>query len=234
MQSEDRFLFGIIIRQETKTGFLNLSDLQEAYVHARIKYGWADKKVQELLSYEDNRERIFYLLNKQGYINTSLNEFIEEIKKQGIAHYLKKICAYKTTGARHTKTVWCNPYIWVLIAMELNPMLYAEVVTWLTDKLIINRIEAGNFYKGLSNSISKFKDVDYVRMAKALNYIIFNMHEPGIRNTGTIQQLKDLEDLEKKMAFAIDMGYINSFEDFLKQLRKIYTMKYGNNQIQNQ
>jgi hypothetical protein len=43
MNSPDRELFGIKIRQETKTNFLNLSDLQEAYTRARIQNGWSDK-----------------------------------------------------------------------------------------------------------------------------------------------------------------------------------------------
>ena len=54
------------------------------------------------------------------------------------------------------RSTWCNPYLWVLVAMEMNPELYAKVVVWLTDKLIINRIEAGNFYKGFTDQIKQW------------------------------------------------------------------------------
>jgi len=226
MKSTDRTLFNVIIRQSTN-GFLNLSDLQEAYAHARIKHGWVDKNITMILNSGQNSERMFYLLEKKGYINVSFLSFMESIKDQGIAHYLKKIGAYKTTGARKTKTTWCDPYLWVLIAMELNPMLYAETVVWLTDRLIINRIEAGNFYKSLTSAISKFNNVDYVKMAKALNYIVFNNHYTGIRNNATEKELLELEELEKHVAFSIEVGFLHSFDQLILFLRKCYNKKWG-------
>ena len=226
LKSPDRELFGIQIRQDTKTGFLNLSDLQEVYSIARVKNGWSDKRIDHVLQTEQNRERIYYILESQNVINVGFKGFIDSSEKIGFTKTLKEYSVYKTTGARQTKTVWCDPYIWTLVAMELNPQLYAKVVVWLTDKLIINRIEAGNFYKDLTRSVSKFKDVDYVQLAKALNYIVFGRHENGIRNTATSQQLKDMESLESKMAFSIDMGYIKSFSSLLEELRKIYHDKH--------
>lgn len=229
LQSKDRHLFGVSVRQETKTGFLNISDLQEAYTRARIQNGWSDKKADDVLRTKENQERIYYVLKKQDLdITPHINGFIEECNKNGIAKTLKKIGAYKTTGARHTKTTWCNPYIWTLIALELNPMMYGEVVTWLTDKLILNRIEAGSFYLHLSKAISAFPDTDYQQIAKALNCIVFGRHETGIRNTGSESELKELRDLEAKLAWAIDMGFIKNQKQLLDEMRKIYNQKYPN------
>lgn len=229
MKSNDRLLFGTVIRQETKTGFLNLTDLQQCFEKIRIKKGWTNKNIQELISRRENVERIFYILEKQSSITLDISEFIEIVDNKGIATALKSFGEYRTTGARHTKTTWVNPYIWVLIALELSPEFYANAVTWLADKLILNRIEAGNLYKALSSSISKFNpDTNqYIQLAKALNYIVFNKHEAGIRNLATTKQLKEMEDLEKKMAFAIDMNYITSFDMLLNELRKIYHLKYS-------
>ena len=220
MHSSDRNLFEITIRQETKTGFLNLSDLQEAYTRARVLNGWSDKRVDDIMSSKANIERIYYILKERDLITTEFSAFIQNVENIGLIKYLKSTGFYKTTGARHTRTTWCDPYIWVLIAMELNPALYAKVVLWLGDKLIINRIEAGNFYKGLTHAISKFKDVDYVKLAKALNYKVFGKHETGIRNLATKEELKKLTELESKIAFAIDMGYIKSFNDCIEAVNK--------------
>ena len=226
---EDRNLFGVAIRQETKTGFLNLSDLQESYNRQALIHGWSEKYYRHLLFSETNMERIYYLSKEQGLIKVSFLTFMEMSKNETPAKLLKKIGLYKQTGARHTNTVWANPAIFVLLAMEMNPMFYAKVITWLTDKLIINRIEAGNFYKALSASISKWNPDgnQYIALAKALNYIVFNKHEPGIRNMASSSQLKELEDLEKKMAFAIDMGYIKTFDSLINELRKIYNKKHN-------
>jgi hypothetical protein len=219
----DRNLFGVTIRQETKTGFLNLSDLSEAYTQARVKNGWAEKNIDRIMN--DNIETIFYLLEKQGVIKLQMCSFIESVNNQGFAKYMKSIGAYRTTGARHTKTTWVNPYIFVMVAMDLNPLFKANVIGWLTDQLIINRIEAGNFCKALNASIQKFNPdgSNYITLAKALNYIVFNRHETGIRNTGTKEQLKKLANIEEKMAFAVDMGYITSFNMLIDELRKLWS-----------
>lgn len=222
---EDRSLFGVIIRQETKTGFLNLSDLIESYTVARIKNGWVEKNIDRIMN--DNIETIYYLLTKQEVIKLPMCSFIDNIEKQGFAKYMKSINAYKTTGARNTKTVWLNPYIFVMVAMDLNPLFKANVIGWLTDSLIINRIEAGNFCKSLNASLQKFNPNgnDYMTLSKALNHIVFGKHEAGIRNTGTKEQLKYLANIEEKMSFAIDMNYITSFDMLLNELRKIYHSK---------
>lgn len=220
MKSEkDRELFGVVIRQETKTGFMSLTDLQEAYTHARVLSGWKDHYVSDVMKTAQNWERIYYILYEQGFVKTSISVFMEEAKENGIVKTLKSCGVYKTTGRGENKTVMCNPYIWVLVAMELNPQLYAKVVTWLTDKLILNRIEAGNFYKSLSSSLTKIQNPDYKNIAISLNIAIFGRHETGIRNTGSKEQLEELTRLEDRISFAIERGYIKNNAEIIKAIR---------------
>lgn len=227
LNSPDRELFGVTIRQNTD-GFLNLSDLQKAYNLEASKSFWPVRRIESVLSATDNYPRMYYALYEGGFINSSILAFIEEIEKQGITKTLKSLGVYKTLGGRKNKSTWCNPILFVLISLEMNPKIYGKIIYWIADKLIINRIEAGNFYKALSSAITKWNPDgnQYVSLAKALNYITFNKHEAGIRNKATSIQLKELEDLEKKMAFAIDMGYIKSFDNLIDELRKIYCKKY--------
>lgn len=234
MNTHDRELFGTIIRQQTKTGFLNLSDLQEAYTIARVKNGWSEKRLDHILSRIDNAERIYYVLKEQGIINVSFHTFMEDIENQGVPKTLKKIGVYKTTGARHTKTTWCHDSIWILISLELSPVFYAKTVLWIKDDLIKNRIEAGNFCVALNKSIQKFNPdgSQFIALAKALNHIVFGKHENGIRNTGTKEQLKELWNIEEKMAFAIDMGYISSFDMLIEELRKMWRISHSQKQLE--
>lgn len=234
MNTHDRELFGTIIRQQTKTGFLNLSDLQEAYTIARVKNGWSEKRLDHILSRIDNAERIYYVLKEQGIINVSFRTFMEDIENQGVPKTLKKIGVYKTTGARHTKTTWCHDSIWILISLELSPVFYAKTVLWIKDDLIKNRIEAGNFCVALNKSIQKFNPdgSQFIALAKALNHIVFGKHENGIRNTGTKEQLKELWNIEEKMAFAIDMGYISSFDMLIEELRKMWRISHSQKQLE--
>jgi hypothetical protein len=168
------------------------------------------------LGQKENAERVFYLLKEREIINSDFNEFTNIIENIGLLKYLKKIEVYKTTGRGANKTTWCDPYIWVLVALELNPLIYSKVICFLTDKLILNRIEAGNFYKGLSRAITKFQDVDYKKLARALNYKIFGRHETGIRNNATKEELEKLYQLEANVAFAIDMEFTKSMEEVIQ------------------
>jgi hypothetical protein len=220
MKSEkDRELFGVVIKQETKTGFMSLTDLQEAYTHARVLNGWRDKRIDHIIKQVENSERIYYLLKEQGLVNVSIDTFTEMVEKDGLIKVLKKAGVYKTTGRGENKTVMCNPYIWVLVAMELNPQLYAKVVTWLTDKLILNRIEAGNMCKALNSALYKIKNTDFSKIAIELNKKVFGKHEAGIRNTRSKEELEKLYRLEDRLAFAIERGYIKSTDEIIKAIR---------------
>lgn len=225
MQSPDRELFGVKIRQESKSGHLNLSDLQAAYAVAQVQNGWARRDAYEVISTNTNAERLFYILEKRGSIKPDFSGFMEDVESQGMTKLLKAAGVYRTAGRGTNRSTWCDPYIWVLIAMELNPMLYAQTVIWLTDGLILNRIEAGNMYRGLSGAMARFPDTDFVGAARALNLVVFGKHENGIRQAATAAQLKELAALEENMAFSINMGFINSHSELLDALRRVWNGK---------
>lgn len=218
MKSEvDRQLFGVTIRQQTNGKMLSLTDLQEAYTRARIENGWSRRDIQhDVLGSKENTERIYYILKEQGFINTDISVFMKDVKEIGLVKKLKEIGVYKTTGRGENKQVVCDPYIWVLVALELNPQLYAKVVSWVTDKLILNRIEAGDFYKELSSALYKLPDTDYSCLAKSLNIKIFGKHEMGIRNKGSVKELENLKKLEYGLAFGINQGWIKNMADVKK------------------
>lgn len=227
MQSKDRDLFGVVIKQDTKTSFLSVTDLQEAYTRKRIEMGWKEKRIEDILSNKGNSERIFYILEKQGYIKkTAISGFMEMVDNESLIKVMKKFNAYKTVGRGENRRTVCDPYIWVLIALELNPMLYAEVVTWLTDKLILNRIEVGNWYNTLSRSVAKLDNPDYKKMAMGLNWIVFNDHERNKRNYASNEELKELDYLQHTLVMMIDMGYIKTFDELLKVMRDMYKKKW--------
>ena len=55
LKSADRNLFGLQVRQETKTGFLNLSDLQQVYNKQAEINGWSEKRINEILQQKEKR-----------------------------------------------------------------------------------------------------------------------------------------------------------------------------------
>lgn len=231
LQSKERNLMGTTIRQDTKTGFLCLTDLESCYEFIRKVKGWSARKTTDILRLESNHERLYHIIEEIYAMEVSKFTFTEMVDLEGFkknmkkpAKYLKHIGVYKSKGARNTRAVYAHPYIWMLVAMELNPKIYAKAIIWLSDTLVANRIEAGNFYKGFSKAVAIFNPnpSDYMRFAKGLNYIVFGKHKTGIRNEANSKELEKLTDVQKKLAFAIDMGYITTKEGLLKEMKKMW------------
>jgi hypothetical protein len=222
MQSPDRELFGVIVRQQTKDSFVSVSDLQSAYNKARWQYGWSDKRVNDILSTDATKERIYHLLNERGLIKTSFSAFTEMVENEGIVKCLKGLQVWKTTGRGNNKAVYCDPYIWVLLAMELNPLLYAKVVIWITDTLIFDRIEAGAAYKPMNEAIGKIiHNPEYYKYAKYINEKVFGKHFTGMRQLAAKHELQKITRIETLITDNIHLGFIKNEQDILKVLNNI-------------
>jgi hypothetical protein len=221
LASADRELFGVTIRQNTKEQFLSITDLQKAYDKARWQYGWSEKKVNEILTYQDAKHRVYYLLIERGLIKMSLSNFMEMIEKEGLTSVLKGLGVYKTTGRGSNKSVMADPYIWVLIAMELNPMLYAKVIIWITDTLIFDRIEAGTEYKPMNGAIkSAIYNPDYTKFARAINIKTFGFHQSGMRNLASSKELRKITEIEKFVTNGISQGWLKSEDQILRAIQE--------------
>lgn len=212
MKSDDRNLFGTIIKQNTKDGqSLSVSDLQAAYNFARYQYGWSERLIAGIMRGKDFQERCYHLLNERGIINMQIHTFMEMIEREGVVNVLKGLKVWKTAGRGENKATYCDPYIWTLLAMELNPLIYAKVVIWLTDSLIFNRIEAGTEFIPMNKSINQIvPNPNFQLYSTLINEKVFGRHERGIRDTATKEQLSNISNIEKNIIQNIDMGILKN------------------------
>ena len=248
MKSKDRILFDVVIRQDTKDSFLSLSDLNEAYIRAREINGWSEKHLDDILKTNSNIERIYYIIREQIFnevdktTKTSFYEkeeihktensrfyenypdyhsFKKVVDEIGLPKVLKQLHLYRMTGRGENRKVMCNPYIWVLVAMEMNPILYAKVVGWITDGLILRRIEASTLNKKLADAIkNNFSNPEYWKINVALNERVYGEHMRGIRNTSKEQGLVSLNGLQEVMAYLINHGIIHNQEELLRKIKE--------------
>ena len=220
MLSPDRNLFGVTIKQNTKEQSLSVTDLQKAYETARWQYGWSDKRINDILSGVTTKERIYHLLHERNLIKTEITAFMEMVEKEGIVKCLKGLKVWKATGRGENKSVYADPYIWVLLAMELNPLLYAKVVIWITDTLIFDRIEAGSEYMPMNAAIKTIvPKPDYAKYARVMNEKVFGKHMTGIRQLASSEQLKRIAAIEKFVINAIEMKLIKSDQDLMNVIK---------------
>lgn len=142
---------------------------------------------------------------------------------------LKKALSKTSVGKSGSTSM--HPVLFIKFAMYLSPRFEYHVLKFVSDKMIEYRHEAGDEYRELGAAIEKvvpghFMKTAMMKIAEALNWIVFNRHEPGIRNKfGDEQKQRELCALEKKVADLINEGFISDYEQVVNYLRKRYHEK---------
>lgn len=237
LQSKDRVLLGMNVSVMSKDGYICITDAVSAMNKKRKEKGLKERWINEIMLTSSFRERCFELFNKLNdrdllsRRNLGLKDNILNIRS--VMDLGKLDLAYKK-GKGVDQKWFVNPYLFVMIALEMDPEIYAEVVIWLTDGLIENRNEAGDAYVRMCSAISRIvpnkddlKD-NIKRVAKAINFIVFNKHEDGIRNTASKDELNDIIAIENVIASVIDDGFIKDYNSLISYLGDKWKRKWGN------
>lgn len=164
------------------------------------------------------------------------SEFINEIKLREAQSQKRdmaknepfiKVKGKNTKNGKTPDRVWMSPLLFIDFSMWINPSFKYDVLRFVYDQLIEFRHEAGDNYNVLTTSIAKLIDADYVQVAKAIQWIVFNKTEKNLRQHASQEQLKEISDIEKKIAFMIDMNFVNNNVELINALRKMYNTKYS-------
>lgn len=191
------------VLQRTKDGMFNATSLLRQ---------WNDK-----LSMQKEVSKFFELDQTKSFIEVLQSE--ENLHTQESTYVKSKASRGENAGT------WMHPILFIKFAMWINPRFEYFVIRFIYDQLIEFRHSAGDNYRGLTSAVSRFESVNYSQIAKGLNYIVFGKHEEDLRQHATSDQLKQLTELQKQLAFAVDMGYIRSFPELINEMRRIWNMK---------
>lgn len=191
------------VNQRTKDGMFNANSLLK-------QWNVANDSKKEIKDYFENK---------------STQEFIDVLKNDestigGIVPMIKS----RASKGENAGT-WMHPYLFIDFAMWINPKFKFEVIKFVYDELIKYRNDAGDNYVSLSASGVKLKGYDFIEVAKAMQWIVFGRTGKELRQTATQKELVELNDLQSKLSFAIDMGYITTYPQLLSELRKIWNQK---------
>lgn len=181
--------------------------------------------------------------NMPDFVNAkNTKEFLialaEELHANAEISALADFQPIKESKGRMTKKgktqdqVWMQPYLFIKFAMWINPRFEVKVIKFVYDQLIEYRNEAGNAYKEMSSSVAKLVDKSFMpvaiqNVAKAINHIVFGVHESEIRNKQADEsKMKELFELEKDVAKSINRGLIKTYESLMGYLRDVWREKW--------
>ena len=227
LQSESRELLGRNISVMSKDGFVCITEVMEALNEKRKSMGLESRRLDHLFSTNGFQS----ISNICTVRNLTVQNYVLEINK--ITDLKKYGMAYRR-GKGEGQKWYVNPYFFVMVALELDPEIYAKVIIWLHDGFIEDRNAAGEAYIKMSSSVARLVNdksqlSDRIsRVAKAINFIVFNKHESGIRNMATKNQLNDIVAIENVITGIIDGGFIDTYDKLIDYLGHEWKKKWGN------
>jgi hypothetical protein len=125
-----RELFGREISQNSKNSFFSATDL------IRAGNAW---RIANYLSPID----LTAWLRKQ-----STKDFIEELERQ--------FPVVKISARGRGQHTWLHPYLFIDLALDINPKLKVQVYSWLYDSLIQYRNSSGDSYKKMCSTLGRW------------------------------------------------------------------------------
>ena len=126
-----------------------------------------------------------------------------------------------------TQGTWMHPLLFIDFAMWINPKFKLQVLKFVQDQLITYRHGAGDNYRELCSAAQRLDGCNYESMARALNYVVFNKHDKELRQSATEEQLGELQNIQKHLAFSVNTGLIKSFDHLLEHLRLMWYTRHG-------
>ena len=167
--------------------------------------------------------------------NNSSKEFINTIiEKENLN---KGNSPYLTTRGKNGGT-WMHPLLFIDFAMWINPSFKYDVLKFVYDQLIKYRNDAGDAYIEMSCAVSKITPKHFTQeaiknVARAINYVIYNNHERGMRNkVGEEVKTRELFELERDISKLINGEFIKSYEQLMDYLRKEWNRKWQPKMLQ--
>ena len=189
-----------------ENGYICLNDLAVYYPHRRIDVWKKTDQTKEFIE--------------------TVNKFLNTTKKCDLKSIISKRGKYNGGTYAHELVAmdfctWLSP--------EFKLKVYLEYMEGRQNKKgwNIKRILAAYNYKIMSKAVEEdhdpVKEYHYGNEAKMINVIIFGMHQKGMRDIATIEQLDSIAELEGYNAAYIKAGM--SYQDRKELLTKLYIPK---------
>lgn len=182
------------------------------------------KQWNEISTTERKMDNFFKLKGTESFIKTIVER--ENLHTPKLVYVKSKASRGENTGT------WMHPLLFIDFAMWINSEFKYEVLKFVYDQLILYRNEAGDSYQNLTKQVSKLVSKDLLpgaiqSVARGINHNVFGDHERNIRNKMAEERLmKDLVNLQDKIIYLIEDGFLKSIDDVIRYLRISWRKKY--------
>lgn len=205
-QVMERKMGDFIVAQRTKDGFFNATALLKQWNQKAV----SERKLDNYFGSEKTKDFIATIMVREN-LDTP------------------KMVYVKSRAARGGNSgTWMHPMLFIDFAMWINSSFKYDVLKFVYDEMIKYRNDAGDAYKELGGAVSKIVSKDFMpkatsKIGEALNWVIFNGHEKLLRNkNGEEKSLRELWQLERKIADLINEGFITTYDNLIAYLRNQY------------
>lgn len=194
------------VKQRTKDGFFNATELLKQW----NRVSGMKKEVTKFLDLGSTSELVKIIMERED-LHTQDSTYVKSRASRG-----------------DNAGTWMRPVLFIDFAMWINPSFKYDVIKFVYDDMIRYRNLAGDSYKELASAISKIVPKTFIpkamqKVGEALNWIVFDSHEPLLRNKhGNESKQRELWQLEKKVADLINEGFILDYDILISYLRKQY------------
>lgn len=209
------------VLQRTSDGFFNASALLDAWNN-----GGNTKEIDKFLKIDTTQSLIDEIKNREG--NSFFGGKYGKSNFQVVTHSKQK----PNGKGRPKDVLYMHPVLFIDFAMWLSPKFRYDVIKFCYDKMVEYRKDAGDAYRRMSEAVAMIVKKEFLRtsickVSEAVNWIVFNNHYENIRNDhGTEEKMKELYEMEKRVADLISDGFIHSYDELIKYLRELYQRKY--------
>lgn len=125
---------------------------------------------------------------------------------------------------------WFDPRLFIEFLNYVNPQFKVDAVNLFYEAYHDVKKDAAENYKSLSSAAKGLDGFDekngYREVAKGLQWIVFGFEGKNLQDRANEAQLKERYELELKLVFAIERGFIVNYKHLLWMLREIYREKY--------
>lgn len=194
------------VKQRTKDGFFNATELLKQW----NRVSGMKKEVTKFLDLGSTSELVKIIMERED-LHTQDSTYVKSRASRG-----------------DNAGTWMHTVLFIDFAMWINPSFKYDVIKFVYDDMIRYRNLAGDSYKELASAISKIVPKTFIpkamqKVGEALNWIVFDSHEPLLRNKhGNESKQRELWQLEKKVADLINEGFILDYDILISYLRKQY------------